>query len=49
MKPLPEDEKNPLTDEAGPDDLIVRMAYKEARALIEPEPAPADPAPPSRR
>ena len=43
MKPLPKDEKNPLADDAGHDDLIVWMAYKEARALIEFEPAPADP------
>jgi len=47
MKPLPKDEKNPLADEAGHDDLIVWMAYKEARALIKGEPAPA-PAQPSR-
>jgi WD40 repeat protein len=40
MKPLPKDEKNPLADNAGHNDLIVWMAYKEARALIKPEPAP---------
>ena len=28
MKPLPKDEKNPLTGNAGHDDLIVWMAYK---------------------
>jgi serine/threonine protein kinase len=49
MKPLPKDEENPLTDNAGHDDLIVWMAYKEARALILPEPAPAAPAQPSRK
>jgi hypothetical protein len=49
MKPLPKDENNPLTDNAGHDDLIVWMAYKEARALIKPEPAPADPAKSSRK
>jgi hypothetical protein len=49
MKPLPKDEKNPLADDAGHDDLIVWMAYKEARALIKPKPAPAAPAQPSRR
>jgi WD40 repeat protein len=38
MKPLPKDEKNPLRNNAGHDDLIVWMAYKEARALINPEP-----------
>ena len=48
MKPLPKDEKNPLRNNAGHDDLIVWMAYKEARALIKPEPAPAAPAQPSR-
>ena len=47
MKPLPKDEKNPLTDNAGHDDLIVWMAYKEARALIKPEPAPAAPCRPA--
>jgi hypothetical protein len=49
MKPLPKDENNPLTDNAGHDDLIVWMAYKEARALIKPEPAPAAPAQPRRK
>ena len=49
MMPLPKDDKNPLTDNAGHDDLIVWMAYKEARALITPEPAPAAPAQPSRK
>ena len=48
MKPLPKDGENPLTDNAGHDDLIVWMAYKEASALIKPEPAPAAPAQPSR-
>jgi hypothetical protein len=49
MKPLPKDGENPLTHNAGHDDLIVWMAYKEARALIKPEPAPAGSAPPSRK
>ena len=39
MNPLPKDEKNPLADNAGPDDLIFWMAYKEAKALIQFEPA----------
>jgi eukaryotic-like serine/threonine-protein kinase len=47
MKPLPKDEKNPLADNANPDDLILWLAYKEAKALIQFEPAPAAPAPPS--
>jgi tetratricopeptide (TPR) repeat protein len=41
MKPLPADEKNPLTDGASADDLILWMAYKEARALLGLETAPA--------
>jgi hypothetical protein len=41
MRPVPKDEKNPLADNAGHDDLIVWMAYKEARALIKPQPARA--------
>jgi uncharacterized protein HemY len=34
MKPLPKDEKNPLADKADADDLILWLAYKEAKALI---------------
>jgi thiol-disulfide isomerase/thioredoxin len=34
MKPLPMDEKNPLTGNAGHDDLILWLAYKEAKTLI---------------
>ncbi len=35
MKPLPKDEQNPLPDAAHPwDDLILWLAYKEAKALI---------------
>jgi hypothetical protein len=34
MKPLPKDEKNPLADKAGHDDLILWLAYKEAKKLI---------------
>jgi len=38
MTPLPADEQNPLTDGAGADDLILWLAYKEAKALLaEPE------------
>ena len=40
MRPLPKDEKNPLAGNLGHDDLIVWMAYKEARALMKWEPAP---------
>jgi serine/threonine protein kinase/tetratricopeptide (TPR) repeat protein len=35
MRPLPKDEKNPLAGNAIPDDLILWMAYKEAKALIQ--------------
>jgi len=34
MTPLPEDEKNPLAGKANHDDLIVWLAYREAKALI---------------
>jgi serine/threonine-protein kinase len=47
MKPLPKDEKNPLADNANSDNLILWMAYKEAKALIKFEPHPAAPAPSS--
>jgi hypothetical protein len=35
MKPLPADEKNPLGAEDSTDDLILWMAYKEAKAMIK--------------
>ena len=35
MKPLPKDEKNPLANNASYDDLILWLAYKEAKALIQ--------------
>jgi tetratricopeptide (TPR) repeat protein len=34
MKPLPADEQNPLAGNTNHDDLILWMAYKEAKALI---------------
>jgi tetratricopeptide (TPR) repeat protein len=43
MSPLPRDESNPLADGANHDDLILWLAYREARALIafeEPKPKP---------
>ena len=43
MKPLPKDEQNPLADGAGHDDLILWLAYKEAKAMIQ-----FDAAPPAR-
>ncbi len=44
MKPLPKDEKNPLAGNADHDDLILWLAYREAKALIQLNPAP----PPSK-
>jgi hypothetical protein len=35
MKPLPKDEKNPLASGASPDDLMLWLAYREAKALIQ--------------
>jgi tetratricopeptide (TPR) repeat protein len=35
MQPLPRDENNPLTGSAYHDDLILWLAYKEAKALIK--------------
>jgi hypothetical protein len=36
MKPLPKDEQNPLPNNAFPwDDLILWLAYKEAKAMIQ--------------
>jgi hypothetical protein len=40
MKPLPKDEKNPLAGGATTDDLILWLAYKEAKALIGFDAAP---------
>ena len=34
MKPLPKDEKNPLAGNASADDLMLWLAYKEAKGLI---------------
>ncbi len=34
VKPLPENEQNPLAENATADDLIVWLASKEAQALI---------------
>jgi tetratricopeptide (TPR) repeat protein len=41
MKPLPADEQNPLTGDAMYEDLILWLAYKEAKALIQFDAAPA--------
>ena len=40
MKPLPTDENNPLAGDADHDDLILWLAYKEAKAMIKFEAVP---------
>jgi eukaryotic-like serine/threonine-protein kinase len=40
MKPLPADEQNPLAGKANSNDLILWLAYKEAKAVIQFDPAP---------
>ena len=45
MKPLPKDEQNPPTGDAYWDDLILWLAYKEAKAMIHFEAAPPAEAP----
>ena len=40
MKPLPKDENNPLAGDANHDDLILWLAYKEAKAMIQFDAAP---------
>jgi len=42
MKPLPKDENNPLAGDAIPDDLVLWMAYKEAKALLKIELSPIE-------
>ena len=46
MKPLPKDEKNPLAGGPFTDDLILWLAYKEAKALIQFDPPPTAPTSP---
>ncbi len=41
MKPLPADERNPLAGDETENDLIVWLAYKEAKAMIRFDPLPA--------
>ena len=43
MKPLPKDEQNPLANIAYHDDLILWLAYKEAKAMIHFDAAAAAP------
>ena len=49
MRPLPSDERNPLSEGADRDDLILWLAYREARALIGFHPPPAAPAKPDAK
>ncbi|MGO9465529.1 MAG: hypothetical protein ACLQVF_15405 [Isosphaeraceae bacterium] len=44
MKPLPKEEQNPPAGDAYWDDLILWLAYKEAKAMIKFDVAPAAPA-----
>jgi tetratricopeptide (TPR) repeat protein len=46
MKPLPVDEQKPLAGGADENDLIMWLAYKEAKALIQFDATPAAPAQP---
>ena len=46
MKPLPVDEQKPLAGGADHDDLIMWLAYKEAKAMIQFDATPAAPAQP---
>jgi tetratricopeptide (TPR) repeat protein len=46
MKPLPADESNPLAGNASHDDLILWLAYKEAKAAIQFDARSAAPATP---
>jgi hypothetical protein len=49
MNPLPKDEQNPLADGAYFDTLIMWLAYKEAKAMIPFDAAPAAPETPDRK
>ncbi len=40
MKPLPKDEQNPFANGSHYDDLILWLAYKEAKAMIQFDAAP---------
>jgi hypothetical protein len=43
IKPLPKDANNPLAADAVADDLILWLAYKEAKAMIQFDAPPAAP------
>ena len=42
MKPLPADDQNPLADKANQSDLILWLAYREAKALLAQNEIPAE-------
>jgi hypothetical protein len=46
MKPLPVDERKPLAGGADQNDLIMWLAYKEAKAMIQFDATSAAPAQP---
>ena len=46
MRPLPVDERKPLFGGANHDHVIMWLAYKEAKALIQFDATPAAPAQP---
>jgi hypothetical protein len=45
MRPLPRDEKNPPAGDRNFNDLMLWLAYKEAKALLQFDAAPAAPLP----
>ena len=49
MKPLPMDEENPLVGGNDADDLILWLAYKEAKAMIGFDAAPGDSPTPAKK
>ena len=49
MKPLPVDEQKPFLGGADHDDLIMWLAYKEAKAMIQFDATPAAPAKPQTK
>ena len=44
MKPPPVDEQNPLASGGGQDELVMWLAYKEAKAMIQFDATPNNPA-----
>jgi len=48
INPLPADERQLFANEAGPEDIIVWLAYREAKALVQANAQP-DPAAPGKK